>query len=96
VSCARRLAAGGAVAASLIAAVPAAAEPARDRDVYAEVTTERITLGNAVAERSFELFRGTDEEPLGVVSSRDLRQGLTVELAAKDTAEVILIRRVRG
>ncbi|MGH2837224.1 MAG: hypothetical protein ACRDJY_02610, partial [Thermoleophilaceae bacterium] len=49
----RRLALGGALLACLMAAAPAAAEPVRDRDVYAEVSPERITLGNAVAERSW-------------------------------------------
>ena len=48
-----RLALGAALLASLTAAAPAAAEPVRDRDVYAEVTPDRITLGNAVAERSW-------------------------------------------
>jgi hypothetical protein len=32
---------------------------------------------------------------VGIVRSRRLRRGLTVELAEKDTAEVLLIRRVR-
>ena len=48
------------------------------------------------AAQRFELLRGAEEEPLGTVGSRTLREGLTVELPEKDTAAVILIRRVRG
>jgi hypothetical protein len=44
----------------------------------------------------FELLRGPDEEPAGQVTSQELSEGLTVELPQKDTAEVLLIRRVGG
>ncbi len=45
--------------------------------------------------REFELLRGPDAAPVGVVTSRELSEGLTVELPEKDTAEVLLIRAVR-
>ena len=64
----RRLAAG-ALAISLTAAAPAAAEPVRDRDVYADVTADRITLGNAVAERSWS------RENFVTLELRDKRRG---------------------
>ena len=55
-----------------------------------------IALRNVPRGQRFELSRGTEEEPLGTVGSRTLREGLTVELPEKDSAAVIMIRRVRG
>ena len=64
----------------------------RQQDERASVA---IPLRN-VPEGTFELARGPDGAPLGTVDADTLRQGLTVELPQKDTAEVILIRKVSG
>ena len=56
----------------------------------------QIGLRNVPPNESFELRRGLDEEPVGTVSSSQLSEGLTVTLPEKDTAEVLLIRRVGG
>ncbi len=64
----------------------------RQQDERAAV---KIKLRNVPRHRRFELLRGPDAEPAGFVRSRRLRRGLTVELAEKDSAEVLLIRRVR-
>ena len=58
-------------AALLIAlcAAPAHAAPVTDRDVYADVTAERVTLGNALAERSWS------REALATIELRDKRRG---------------------
>jgi len=53
-----------------------------------------IALRNVERHRRFELRRGVDAELVGTVGSRVLRRGLLVELPEKDTAEVILIRRL--
>jgi hypothetical protein len=50
-------------------AAPAAAAPVHDRDVYADVTPERITLGNSVAERSWS------RDALTTLEMRDKRRG---------------------
>jgi hypothetical protein len=55
-----------------------------------------IPLRNVPPGEEFELLRGPDEEPAGQVTSQELSEGLTVELPQKDTAEVLLIRRVGG
>jgi hypothetical protein len=55
-----------------------------------------IPLRNVPPGGEFELLRGPGEEPVGTVTSDALRDGLTVELPQKDTAEVLLIRRVAG
>jgi hypothetical protein len=46
--------------------------------------------------RSFELFEGTDERSVGVVSSAQLTQGITVTLPEKDGAKVLLIKPAAG
>ena len=55
----------------------------------------QIPLRNVPDGREFELLRGPDATPIGIVTSRELREGLTVELPEKDTAEVLLIRPAR-
>ena len=55
-----------------------------------------IALRNVRPGQQFELFRGAEEQPVGTVGSRTLREGLTVELPGKDTAAVITIRKVSG
>ena len=64
----------------------------RQQDERAQV---QIPLRNVPRGREFELLRGPHAEPVGTATSRELREGLTVELPAKDTAEVLLIRAVR-
>lgn len=51
------------------AAGPATAEPVRDADVYADVSAERITLGNAFVERSWS------RDGLMTLELRDKRRG---------------------
>ena len=64
----------------------------RQQDERASV---RIRLRNVPRHRRFELLRAPDGEHVRFVRSRRLRRGLRVELADKDTAEVLLIRRAR-
>jgi hypothetical protein len=45
--------------------------------------------------QTFELLRGPQAEHAGFATSGELRTGLAVELAEKDTAEVLMIRRVK-
>jgi hypothetical protein len=59
-----------------------------------ENATVQIPLRNVPRHSTFELRRGPQAEHAGFVTSSELRQGLTVELAEKDTAEVLLIRKV--
>ena len=61
-----------------------------------ERSSVSIPLQNVPPGGEYELLRGPGEEPVGTVTSDALRNGLTVELPQKDTAEVLLIRRVAG
>ena len=63
----------------------------RQQDERASV---QVPLRNVPGGESFELLRGPTAEHVGFATSRELRDGLTVELPAKDTAEVLLIRKV--
>ena len=65
----RLLAAGTTLLIALIAAGPATGAPVTDRDVYAEVTEDRVVLGNAVAERTWS------RSALATVELRDKRRG---------------------
>jgi hypothetical protein len=65
----------------------------RQQDERASIS---IPLQNVAGGGRYELLRGPDEEPAGYATARQLREGLTVDLPEKDTAEVLLIRRVRG
>ena len=56
----------------------------------------QIALRNVPPNASFELRRGPEEALVGTATSSQLSEGLTVELPEKDTAEVLLIRRVGG
>ncbi len=57
------------IAVFLCGALPAQAARVYDRDVYADVTPERVTLGNAVAERSWS------RSGLVTLELRDKRRG---------------------
>ena len=65
----RLLAAGTTLLLALLAAGPATAAPVTDRDVYAEVTDDRVVLGNSVAERTWS------RSALATVELRDKRRG---------------------
>ena len=56
----------------------------------------RVKLRNVPRHRTFQLLRGPDGEHVRFVRSRRLRRGLRVELPEKDTAAVLLIRKVAG
>jgi hypothetical protein len=63
-------AANAALAVAILGLAPAAhAEPVRDGDVYADVTADRVTLGNALVERIWS------REALVTVELRDKRAG---------------------
>jgi hypothetical protein len=64
----------------------------RQQDERAAV---EIALRNVPRGARFELTVAPDEEEMRIVTSRELRRGLYVELPEKDTARVLLIRRVR-
>ncbi len=66
------------------------AEPVRDRDVYAEVTPERITLGNAVAERSWS------REAFATLELRDKRRGGRVWSAGTPDFRLLGLRAPRS
>ena len=59
-----------------------------------EDASRRIALQNVPAGRRFDLFEGPSGEHVGTVTSAELSEGIEIELAAKDTARVLVIRSV--
>jgi hypothetical protein len=53
-----------------------------------------LALENVPPGRRFDLLEGPDETYVGTVRSRELREGIEVELRAEDTAKVLLINPV--
>ena len=62
----------------------------------AEATTQTIALKNVPEGRTFDLFSGVDETPLGTFASEQLTTGLEISLPEVRTAEVVLILPHQG
>ena len=55
-------------------------------------TSKRIALRNVPPGRTFALYAGPDETPVGSVTSEQLRDGIEVTLPEREQAKVLLIR----